>query len=129
MAVKVLVADDDPEMLEVLAEAVKRPGVAVLQASTGGELLDRLAEEGPFDLIVTDISMPWMSGLQVANSARTAGVGTPVIVVTGDKDPTLDDQVSALGGHVRLLRKPVALHDLEEAVEAALMSRPEDLHA
>jgi CheY-like chemotaxis protein len=120
MTAKVLVADDDPGMLELVAEALERPGVSVLRAENGGELLERLANEGPFDLIVTDVSMPWMSGLQVANSARTAGVATPVVVITATKDPTLDQQVQALGENARLLRKPFLMEELE-AVVGALM--------
>jgi CheY-like chemotaxis protein len=120
MSSKVLVADDDPGMLELVAEALERPGVTVLRAENGGELLERLADEGPFDLIVTDVSMPWMSGLQVANSARTAGVRTPVVVITATKDPTLDQQVAALGSNARLLRKPFVLDDLEAAVGSLL---------
>src|SRR5262245_23440872 len=75
---RILVADDDPDMLDTVAEAIAADGSEVVRAASGGELIQRLAEEGPFDLIVTDISMPWMSGIQVTQTARTAGLNTPV---------------------------------------------------
>ena len=107
-------------MLEQVAEALEQPGFSVLRAGNGTELLEQLANEGPFDLIVTDVSMPWMSGLQVANSARTAEVETPVIVITATTDPTLDQQVAALGKNARLLRKPFELDALQAAATALL---------
>ena len=122
MAARVLVADDDPGMLELVAEALERPGVTVLRAENGGELLDLLASQGPFDLIVTDVSMPWMSGLQVANSARTAGVITPMIIISATKDPSLDEQVAALGANARLLRKPFGFEELDATVKSLVKS-------
>ena len=61
---RVLVADDDAELLEVVADTLIRLGADVIRASTGAELIERLAEYGPFDLIITDVAMPWMTGLQ-----------------------------------------------------------------
>ena len=120
MALKVLVADDDPQMLELVAEELEQPGLTVFRAENGGELLDLLASQGPFDLIVPDISMPWMSGLQVANSARIAGMTTPVVVITATTDPTLDEQVAALGKNARLLRKPFKMQQLRQAVREVM---------
>ena len=81
-----LVADDDPDMLAVLTDALERLGYEVVQVESGAGLVDQLANEGPFDLIVSDISMPWMDGLKALRSVRTAGVATPVIVMTGLTD-------------------------------------------
>ncbi|HVK85986.1 MAG TPA: hypothetical protein VM513_17820, partial [Kofleriaceae bacterium] len=46
--------------------------------------------------IVTDISMPWMTGLQVMHSARAAGLRVPIIVMTALRDPTIPEQVASL---------------------------------
>jgi len=120
---RVLVADDDPLLLDAVAESLTRMGADVVRAESGAELIDQLADEGPFDLVVTDISMPWMSGLQAVHSARTAGLGTSVIVMTALRDEKIPAQVKALGEHAVLLRKPFELADLE-AVASALLSSP-----
>jgi DNA-binding NtrC family response regulator len=105
------VADDDPSTLEVLRAALRDPRIELCEATSGAELLELLAEEGPFDLVVTDVSMSWMSGLQVLLSARNAGIRTPAIVITGLSDPDLAAQVSRLG-RARILKKPVGLFEL-----------------
>ena len=119
---RVLVADDDPELLDVVAEGLTHLGADVTRASTGAELIDRLAENGPFDLVVTDIAMPWMTGLRAIHAARTAGVGTPVIVMTALRDEGLSAQVEALGGNAVLLKKPFDLAALE-SIAARLLAR------
>lgn len=120
-ALRALVADDDPEMLEMVSGIVAREfGATVVCAATGGELLEAIANEEPFDFIVTDISMPWMTGLQVMHSARTAGLPVPVVVMTALRDPSIQEQVEALGERARLLRKPFAFDDLVAALHEVL---------
>ena len=113
---RILVADDDPDLLCSVAAALEQLGAQVVRAQNGGELIERLAEEGPFKLIVADIAMPWMTGLQVLHSARTAGLGIPVVVMTALKSERLVEQVQALGRNAVLLRKPFNLEELESAV-------------
>lgn len=117
---RVLVADDDPDLLRTVADTFARLGADVHRVETGVELISELANEGPFNLIVTDVSMPWMSGLQVIQSARTAGLGTAVIVMTALKDERIPDQVAALGARAALVRKPFDLGALEAAAERVL---------
>jgi CheY-like chemotaxis protein len=117
---RILVADDDPELLDWVVGWLRREGAAVLDAASGDQLLDRLAYEGPFDLIITDVSMPWMSGLHVMQSARTAGVGTPIIVMTGVRDDRIPAQVEALGRQAAYLRKPFDMSQLESVAERLL---------
>ena len=105
-------------MLDALAEVVASTGRVVQKVRNGGELLEAIGDdETSFDLVITDISMPWMSGLQVASSARYAGLPTPLIVVTALEDPSLDSRVASLGAHARLLRKPIDADQLEQLIE------------
>jgi CheY-like chemotaxis protein len=120
--VRVLVADDDAQELSTVAEALMHLGATVTRASSGAELIDALAGQGPFDLVVTDISMPWMNGLRAMRTARAAGLGTAIIVMTGLQDKTLDRQVRALGRNAVLLRKPFTLSQLESAAARILPS-------
>lgn len=110
-----LVADDDPVMVSVVSSTLSNLGASVVRATNGAELLQVLAYEDQPELVVTDVSMPWMTGLQVVASARTAGLDVPVIVISGVDDPNLEAQVAALGPFVRLIRKPFVLEDLEDA--------------
>jgi CheY-like chemotaxis protein len=115
MSVRVLVADDDPVTLSLVAGTIRRLGYEVTCAEDGDALLQQVAEGGPFDVIVTDVAMPWMSGLQVATSLRTAGLPTPVLVMTAL--PLEPDLVARLGAGAVLLRKPFHLKDLVSALQ------------
>jgi CheY-like chemotaxis protein len=118
--VRVLVADDDPQLLEVVSDALMQLGVDVTRAADGAELIENLAAKGPFDLIVADIAMPWMTGVQALHAARTAGLGTSVLVITALRDETLFARVKALGENAALLHKPFAIAELESAVSTLL---------
>ena len=74
-----------------------------------------LAEKGPFDLVVTDIDMPWMPGIQVLRSARAADIGTPVLVVTGLTQAGLQARIDRLG-NARLLLKPFGIPEFRAAI-------------
>ena len=120
----VLVADDDPLLLDAVAEALTTMGADVRRATSGAELIDQLAHAGPFDLVVTDVGMPWMSGLQAIRSTRAAGLATSVIVMTGLPDERIPAQVQALGKDALLLRKPFELTELEAAASMLLSAKP-----
>jgi len=107
-------------LLEAVCEALTRLHADVVRASSGADPIEQLATGGPFDLVVTDISMPWMSGLQAMRSTRAAGLGTSVIVMTGLTDPRIAAQVKSLGARAVLLRKPFTLDDLEAAASRLL---------
>ena len=119
---RVLVADDDPLLLATVADALTHLGANVTSAASGAELIERMAHEGPFDLVVTDVSMPWMNGLQAMQAAHTAGVGTSVIFITALADERIPSQVRALGENALLLRKPFDLSQLG-AVASELLAR------
>ncbi len=112
---RVLVADDDTDMLTAVSEALASLGFDVLSVDSGAGLIDCLATDGPFDLIVTDISMPWMDSLKALRSIRAAGVTTPVIVITALTDAQIPNRVQALGANAILLRKPFDLDELAAA--------------
>ena len=114
-----LVADDDPDVLRMICEAVVEFGAEVTRAATGDELIELLAERR-FDLVVTDVSMPWMTGLQVLHSVRTAGLTTPTVVITALRDARIARQVVALGRDATLLYKPFGLTQLFTAIGSVL---------
>jgi CheY-like chemotaxis protein len=117
---RILVADDDPTILEAVSDALEDLGASVIRARSGAELIEHLGTHGPFDLVVTDVSMPWMSGLQAMHSVRTAGLPTPVIVITALEEAKVADQVRGLGRDAVLMRKPFALAELQETARSLL---------
>ena len=117
---RVLVADDDPDMLAAVSDALAGLGFDVVMVESAAGLIDRLATDGPFDLIVTDISMPWMDGLKTLRSIRTAGVTTPVIVMTALRDEHIPGRVEALGANAILLQKPFDIDELASAARGLI---------
>ena len=119
MPLRILVADDDADLLEVLVESLTEAGANVAGVKSGAELLKRLGEDASFDLIIADVLMPWMTGLQVASSVCDAGLEVPVILMTGARDASLDARVDSLD-HTLLLRKPFDEGELKAAVQKLL---------
>ena len=120
---RVVIAEDDEAMRTVLCELVSGLGVDVAQASSGGDLVRLLTDDHPVDLIITDVRMPWMSGFNVAVSARNSGLAVPIIIVTAFPDDALRAQVERLGSAV-LLAKPFRPEELLTLVRARLPGPP-----
>ncbi len=116
---RVVIAEDDDDMRSVLCELVSGLGVQVAEASSGGDLVVLLTDDRPVDLLITDVRMPWMTGFQVALSARNSGISVPIIVVTAFPDDTLRAQVESLGSAV-LLAKPFRPEELLSLVRERL---------
>jgi len=116
---RIAIADDDPESLELLRLALVGPGTQICEATNGVELVQLLVENDPFDLVVTDVLMPWIEGLQVLRSTRMAQVMTPVLVISGLVRPDLQAAVDRLG-NATLLHKPFGISQLRAAVDALL---------
>lgn len=122
---RILVADDDSELLDTLVDALGNLGAEVVRAQSGAELVEKLADEAPFSLIVTDVGMPYLSGLQAMAMARAAGVGPAVIVMTALRDERIPELVHALGKKAVLLRKPFDIGELESLAATLLLSSGE----
>ncbi|MBB5746127.1 sigma-54-dependent transcriptional regulator [Brevundimonas variabilis] len=84
MAKTVLVVDDDPTQRRLVQAVLDREGYAVVHAENGGEAIDRLTKGGGADVVLLDMVMPGMSGLECLAEIRTAGITAPVIVLTAN---------------------------------------------
>ncbi|WP_396594013.1 sigma-54-dependent transcriptional regulator [Brevundimonas sp. R86498] len=84
MARTVLVVDDDPTQRRLVQAVLDREGYQVVHAASGGEAIDRLTKGGGADVVLLDLVMPGMSGMEALAEIRTAGVTTPVIVLTAN---------------------------------------------
>jgi CheY-like chemotaxis protein len=117
-AMRLLIADDDPEMRAWLRAVLDHRGREMVEAESGAELVRALAEQGPFDLVVTDVRMSWASGIQALTMARTAGYQTPFVVITAHADDGVRRSADELGA--ALLEKPFTIEELLDTAEDLL---------
>jgi signal transduction histidine kinase len=108
---RVLVADDDLTFRMVMAAHLKRRGFEVDSANDGREALGILKGSGPFAVLVTDLDMPYMDGLELLHEARLWDPKLEVIVITGAG--TLERAIAAMreGGAYDFLTKPLESMD------------------
>jgi CheY-like chemotaxis protein/anti-sigma regulatory factor (Ser/Thr protein kinase) len=118
----VLVVDDDAELRDVLATMLTQAGHIVEQAADGPEALTRLAA-GEFDVVLLDINLPSMNGLDVLASIRDLLDPPLVVVMTGDDTP--EPLLEAVRLQVfRYLRKPLPMKTIVEAIDDAIATAP-----
>ena len=116
-----LFVDDEESILEVASEYFKAKGYNILTAENGRIAADIIAGE-KIDCCFTDINMPEMDGLELAEHIRTVDNTIPVIIMTGY--PSLDNTIRTLkNGVVDFLIKPVNLNQLEICVQRVLRER------
>ncbi|HEV8198572.1 MAG TPA: response regulator transcription factor [Candidatus Polarisedimenticolia bacterium] len=118
---RLLIVDDEEELLRGLAVNFRREGYEVLTAASGEAALDLVAQEAP-DLIVLDVMMPGMSGLDVCRELRRRGVETPVIMLTA-RGEEIDKVVGLEVGADDYVTKPFGLRELMARVRARLRRR------
>jgi two-component system KDP operon response regulator KdpE len=125
---RVLIADDEPALRKVVRDAFEREGHEVVAAIDGREALERF-EEGAFDLVVTDLAMPRLGGLELVQEIRRKPSAVPILVLTVKDeerekvrllDAGADDFVTKPFGVAELLARTRALLRRREAVRPAL---------
>ena len=116
----ILLAEDDPSMREYLARALERTGYAVVAVEDGPSALRQLTETG-FDLLLTDIVMPEMDGIELAHRAAVLHPGMRVMFITGFAAVTLHNDAMPAGAKV--LSKPFHLRDLVAEVDRLFATR------
>jgi len=115
---RVLIVEDDAAIRDLLERVFTRDGFAVRSASEGVEAL-RLAEEEPPDLLVLDLILPWMNGIEVLVTVRRHPqlASVPVLVETGSATTAYDLRNF---GPLYVLHKPFALTSVIHAAERLL---------
>jgi two-component system, cell cycle response regulator CpdR len=115
---RILLAEDDDSMRGFLERALARAGYEVIAFPNGAEALDRLKEE-PFTLLLTDIVMPRMDGIELARRASELDPELKIMFITGFAAVTLNTE-SAAPKDARVLSKPFHLKDLVREVDTLL---------
>jgi putative two-component system response regulator len=119
---RVLIADDDQMIRSFLREALRHAGYDVVAAADGAEAIRQLEEDGSFDLVVTDFSMPRSTGIEVIAHALQIDPTLPCVIVTAYHD--LDLAMRAMrAGAVGFIPKPFRAEHLVTVCERALERR------
>jgi CheY-like chemotaxis protein len=118
---KVLVVDDDPVIAKSFDRVLSGKGYAVITAANGEEALRKLSAED-YDVVYTDIKMPGMNGLEVAEKVKARKPWTPVVIITGYGTAEQAEKAKA-AGVTSFLHKPLSPEMIEgsarEVLEAA----------
>ncbi len=114
---KILVVDDEPLIRDFIEEALSRTGYKIQTVSNGKDAIS-LIKNQPFDLIITDLKMEPINGIEVLKKAQQLSPETPVIIITAYA--TIETAISTLkSGAVDYLIKPFSVEALEIAVKRA----------
>ncbi len=120
MSDEILVVDDEPQMLIAIQETLRRRSYQVTTAASGVEALCRMKERF-FRLLITDMRMPEVSGLDLLKKVRATSPYTPVILLTAYG--TIENAVEAMKhGAFDYLLKPFSSESLEQVVRRALLA-------
>jgi DNA-binding response OmpR family regulator len=118
MAAKILIVDDDPELLELIQDALSMEDFEIEAVDEGGKALQRI-EKVAYDLLILDWNLPAVSGIDLCRTYRRYGGKSPVMMLTGKSG--VKDKVKGLeGGADDYMTKPFQVEELLARVKALL---------
>lgn len=120
---RLLLVDDDAGLRRFCALVLQRTGYVVETAADGLLGWDAVRADH-YDLLITDIEMPRLNGLELASRVRRAGMRLPIVILSGSLD-LLEASDAALLGLAEVFQKPISVPELIRVVEYALTQSPE----
>jgi DNA-binding NtrC family response regulator len=118
----ILLADDDEALRELLDFALTRAGYLVSCCTNGLDLFERLEEGDPFDLVISDLRMPALTGMEVLESQVENQKRAPFIFMTAFGDRQTHDQARQFGATT--IDKPFDLDEMIKLVHATSLRKP-----
>ncbi len=115
---KILVVDDERDLVDAYVRLLQRSGHQCVGAFDAVEAIAIIDAE-PIDLVLTDLSLPTESGLEIVRHARAKSALTPIIVMSGHNAPDTTEAARAAGANLCLL-KPVSIAELTRVIAEAL---------
>ncbi|MBU2574035.1 MAG: response regulator [Elusimicrobia bacterium] len=117
---RILIADDDPDILDLLEAYFKRKGYEITIVVNGKDALQK-AETGKFDLILLDVMMPYIDGYHVAQEVTSRlGADAPRIIIMTSRDVAGERGIAMLSGAVDAVQKPFTLEELDRKIAEVL---------
>lgn len=117
---RVLVADDDPDLRDLLILELQHKGFEVLVAEDGKQAIETLSREKA-DLVVMDIMMPNIDGYHAANEiCSRLGADAPKIILMTSRDTEKEKGVALMSGANAFLQKPFTMEDLYKTIDSVL---------
>ncbi|CAN7655707.1 response regulator [Rhizobium sp. LjRoot254] len=115
---RILITEDEDSLRSFVARALRMDGHETMEAADGAEGLEAL-EEGCFDLLLSDIRMPVMDGIELTHKAAAAHPGLKILLMTGyaEQRERADDLMEKI---IDVVAKPFTLPDIRTAVAKAL---------
>ena len=118
---RVLLVEDDPEVRNVFKEALRMKGYEVVECSSAEEAWELLERGERFDLVVTDVLMPGMDGIELLKRIKTRFPGMGVVVITGHG--SVEQAVEAMkAGASDYIQKPFKKDELIKRIKSILKS-------
>lgn len=116
---KIVVADDEPIMLKTISLRLKKDGHEVITTDNGREALDMIALENP-DLVITDIMMPYASGLEIVGTVKSTNKKLPIIVLSAMGQENVVLEAFQLGAD-DFISKPFSPNELSMRVKRLMV--------
>lgn len=116
---RILITDDEAPVRDSIAAALASVGHTVMAAKSAREAL-KLHAETPADLIITDLAMRDMDGIELLRRVRSSTPQTPVIAISGHRHGTIWLNMAKMVGADRILAKPFSMQELADAVSRVL---------
>ncbi len=118
---RILLAEDDNSMRYFLARSLEKAGHEVLAFADGEDAVPAL-NAGPFDILISDIVMPKMGGIELGQMAKKINPSLPVIFITGFAAVAVED-LQNVEGINQMISKPFHLNSLVDAVDQAVQAK------
>jgi len=115
---KILIVDDERDLVDAYVRLLERSGHQCIGAFDANEAIRIIDKESP-DVVITDLSLPDTSGIEIIRHARALSRVTPIIVMSGHNTPELNEAAHAAGANITLL-KPVSIVELRRVIVEAL---------
>ena len=117
-----LIVDDEPKIRAMLAESLKQDGLVVTMAESGEEAMTKIAAAVP-DLVMLDVKMKGMSGLDVLKRLRPLYPNLAVLLITGFDDEHVEEEAKQYGA-LGVIHKPLMLAEVRHVTQTALANLP-----
>ena len=118
MAKKILIVDDNPNMSSLLSEMLEVFDYESVRAGDGHEALDEL-ESNEFSMVITDMRMPKMTGLELLKEVKSRFPKVPVVIISGYSSSQIESQAD-LSEADGFLGKPLMMSDIEKLLNTLL---------